>query len=102
MININTYKKTGYISKVTIKGHSGYSEYGTDIVCASVSSIATTTVNAIARLNNDLIYFDDKDGFLVIEIKENDRVINILVNNMLDLFRELENDYPKNVKIKNN
>ena len=64
--------------------------------------MATTTVNAIARLNNDLIYFDDKDGFLVIEIKENDRVINILVNNMLDLFRELENDYPKNVKIKNN
>ena len=102
MININTYKKSGYVSKITIKGHAGYSEYGTDIVCASVSSIATTTVNAIVRLNNDLIYFDDKDGFLVIEIKGNDRVINILVNNMLDLFRELENDYPKNVKIKNN
>lgn len=100
MINISVEKKDNYISSVTIKGHSGYSEIGTDIVCASVSSIAITTVNAITRLNSNLIYFDEKDGFLIIEIKGNDKVINILVNNMLDLFRELEIDYPKNVKIK--
>lgn len=102
MINISTENKKGYINKVTIKGHSGYSDYGSDIVCASVSSIAITTVNAITRLASDLICFDEKDGFLTIEIKENDRVVNTLVNNMLDLFRELEIDYPKNIKIKNN
>lgn len=102
MINISIEKKDDYVSRVTIKGHAGYSEYGTDIVCASVSSIAITTVNAITRLNSDLIYFDEKDGFLIIEIKGNDEVINILVNNMLDLFRELEVDYPKNIKFKNN
>ena len=102
MINISVEKKNNYINKVTIKGHSGYSDYGSDIVCASVSSIAITTVNAITRLASDLIYFDEKDGFLTIEIKENDRVVNTLVNNMLDLFRELEIDYPKNIKIKNN
>lgn len=102
MINISVEKKNNYINKVIIKGHSGYSDYGSDIVCASVSSIAITTVNAITRLDSDLIYFDEKDGFLTIEIKENDRIVNTLVNNMLDLFRELEIDYPKNIKIKNN
>ena len=99
MINIKIIKKDDFISNVTIKGHAGYSENGKDIVCASVSSIAITTVNAIVRLDNQTIEFDEKDGFLVIDIKKNDRVTNILINNMVDLFKELEVDYPKNIKI---
>ncbi len=99
MINIKIVKKNDFISNITIKGHADYSDYGKDIVCASVSSIATTTVNAIIRLDNQIIEFDEKDGFLVIDIKKNDRVTNILINNMVDLFKELEVDYPKNIKI---
>ena len=98
MINIKIIKENNFVSKVTIKGHSGYSENGRDIVCASISSIAITTVNAIIRINSEIITFEENDGFLVIEIKKEDRVINILMNNMIDLFKELEEDYPKNIK----
>ena len=38
MIRINIKKNT-----IIIKGHANYDKYGKDIVCASVSSIITTT-----------------------------------------------------------
>lgn len=99
MINIKVKMDDDFISKVTIKGHAGYSEVGTDIVCASVSSIAITTVNASLKIDSQAIAFDEKDGFLVIDVKKDNRVINILINNMIDLLKELEIDYPKNIKI---
>lgn len=85
---------------ITISGHADYSEAGTDIVCASVSSIAITTVNAIMKINAEAIDFNEKDGFLEISIKKNDKIVNILLDNMISLFEELEGNYPDHIKIK--
>lgn len=85
---------------ITISGHAGYSEHGSDIVCASVSSIAITTVNAIMKIDSEAIDFNEKEGFLEISIKKNQKIVNILLNNMISLFEELEGNYPDNIKIK--
>ena len=53
---------------IIIDGHSGYSEYGTDIVCSSVSSIAITSVNCILKYDEDALKYKKKDGYLEIEI----------------------------------
>ena len=45
MINISYKSKDNHINYVKITGHSGYADDGFDIVCASVSSIAITTIN---------------------------------------------------------
>lgn len=99
MVNIKITKENDFVKMVTISGHSGYDEFGKDIVCASVSSIAVTTINAIIRLNDAIISYQSHDGYLEMKIKQNDRVINILMNNMIDLFKNLEEDYPKNIQI---
>lgn len=99
MIRIEISKNDEYILKVSLIGHAKYADYGNDIVCASVSSIAITTVNSILKISSDAINYTNDDGLLVIEIKKYDRVINILMKNMIDLFKELEEDYPKNIKI---
>ena len=39
-------------NKIIISGHASFDEYGKDIVCASVSSIVITSINAILRYNN--------------------------------------------------
>ena len=44
------------MDKITISGHANYSETN-DIVCASVSSIMYTTVNAILNINDKAISF---------------------------------------------
>lgn len=85
--------------KISISGHANYDNYGKDIVCASVSSILTTTVNAIIEIDTDAINFNDDGNTVTINIlKEND-IVSILINNMLSLFKDLENDYKGYIKI---
>ena len=98
MINIHILKKDDFVSKITIKGHSMYAESGSDNVCSSISSIAITTVNGCIRIDENSIIYNESDGFLEIEIKKNNEVIRILIENMISLFTELEGKYPKNIK----
>lgn len=84
--------------KIIIKGHANYSD-SNDIVCASVSSIMYTTVNAILRFNKNAIKFSDTKDKVTITILSNDDITEVLLINMMSLFMELASDYPKNIKI---
>ena len=86
--------------EITIKGHSGYKEEGSDIVCASVSSISITTVNALLSIDEDCISYEDNDGYLNIKIKKHSEIIDKLIDNMINLFKELEKDYKKYIEIR--
>ena len=89
-----------YYNNKTIKvdGHANFADYGRDIVCASVSSIIYTTINGILNINNKSIeVIDDKS--LIINIISNDDVTMKLIDNMITLLKELEKQYPKNIKI---
>ena len=94
MTSINIKK-----DEIIIKGHSNYDDYGKDIVCASVSSIAITTINAIVEIDNKAIEVEESDGYLKINIIKHTDVIDILISNMIKLFKELEMKYPKNIKL---
>ena len=98
MIKVNVNKKDNQIDSIVLSGHAMYDDYGKDIVCASVSSIVITTVNAIIRINNDAIEYR-QDDVLVITIKLHDKVTDLLIENMLELLTELEKQYKKNIKI---
>lgn len=98
MIQISIHK-TKEINQIIIKGHAGYSVSGKDIVCASVSSILITTINAILRVDETAISYDKKEGYVALAILKHTELIDILVDNMLCLMKELEQDYPKYVKI---
>ena len=86
-------------NKIEISGHANYDEYGKDIVCASVSSIVTTTINACIEIDEDSILYEDNNDKMLIEIKNNNEVIKKLINNMVFMLKSLEKDYPKNIKI---
>lgn len=83
---------------IKISGHANYNDYGKDIVCASVSSIISCTVNGILNINNKAINYSDNNT-LVIEILSNDEITEKLIKNMLDLLEELAKQYPNNIKI---
>ena len=99
MIKVKVNYENDVVSSICVTGHSGYSEAGSDIVCASVSSICITTVNAIVRLDNNAITYEESDGLLKVEIINHDEVIDILTLNMIDLLSELANDYKNYIKI---
>lgn len=93
MIKVNIKK-----NEIIMSGHAFYDEAGKDIVCASVSSIAITTVNAIIRFDKNAIEYKEKNG-LNIKVLNETKEVKILIDNMIALLEELENDYPKNIKI---
>lgn len=85
--------------KIKISGHANFKDYGNDIVCASVSSIIYTTINGILNIKDTAIKYTDDDDLLV-EILCDDQITKILIQNMIDLLKELEKQYPKNIKVK--
>lgn len=87
-------------NKIEILGHAMYDDFGKDIVCAGVSSIVITTINSILRFNNSYItYKEEKDRFTIIINNHNDIVDN-LIENMIDMLQQIEENYPKNIKIR--
>ncbi|MCR5796620.1 MAG: ribosomal-processing cysteine protease Prp [Eubacterium sp.] len=84
-----------------ISGHAGYSESGTDIVCAGVSALSINTINSIENLTETRFTVDqsDKDnGILELTCKEpvDDKAILLLES--LDLgIREIEKTYSEYV-----
>ena len=84
---------------ITISGHARYDEYGKDIVCASVSSIVTTSVNAILSFDHKLIKYNVREGLISIKILIHDDTTDTLLKNMINMLEELANDYPENIKI---
>ena len=95
MIKINIKK-----DEITIKGHSNYKESGSDIVCASVSSICITTVNALLSIDEGCIVYTENDGYLNIKINKHNDIIDKLINNMTNLLKELEKQYNKYIEIR--
>ena len=86
-------------NKIKVNGHSGYEENGKDIVCAAVSSIVITTVNAIIRLEPSTITYQESDGMVEINILEENEMTNTLILNMVDLLKDLEKNYSKYIKV---
>ncbi len=85
--------------QIVIKGHANYDELGKDIVCASVSSMVITTVNAILRIDNEAIKYSDNDGVIIDIIKDNE-IVNKLIINLISLLEDLKKQYPKYIEIR--
>ena len=59
------------ITGFSIKGHSGYAEEGSDIVCAGISALAITTENALCQLVKlSPTERGGEDGFLEVLLPE--------------------------------
>ena len=99
MIRIKIQTKNKQFQKITFRGHAFYDDYGKDIVCASVSSIVTTSINAILRFDNGTIDYESKEGLVKIDILKEDETTRKLIDNMIALLEELASDYPKNIKV---
>lgn len=98
MVKVNYFVKNDKIEKVILKGHSNYDDYGKDIVCASISAIVITTVNACLKLDKESIkHSEDKD--VIITVIKHTKEIDTLINNMIDLLTELSKQYENNIKI---
>ena len=60
----------GRVSGFACKGHAGYAEEGSDIVCAAVSVLSITCANALQSVAGAEPEITEKDGFLTASLRE--------------------------------
>ncbi len=64
MITVTVFKDDKGFTGFTTKGHAGYAEEGFDIICAAVSALTITTINAIESFTSDTFHVKQKDGYI--------------------------------------
>lgn len=99
MIKVLVSKNKDGIRHIKISGHAGYDEYGRDIVCSAVSSVVTTSINAILSFE-ETIQFIEKESNLEITVLKQDEITKKLLDNMINLLKEIEKQYKKNISIR--
>jgi len=110
MTRITLYKDVkGSIFKYTVKGHTGYSTSGSDIVCAAVSMLTQTVLIALNEVseideNNIDYYIDEKNGILEVSIpkdlpKKQIYDANIILKTMEVGIKALIESYPKYITL---
>lgn len=75
MTTIKVFKQNGYIIGFECSGHTGYGEYGSDILCATISALSQSCVLGIKNVLKlkPKIVKQDEVGYLRIEfLKQND------------------------------
>ena len=93
------------ITGFSIKGHSGYAEEGSDIVCAAVSALVLTTDHALCRLVGlSPIERGGEDGFIEVLLPQGmtDQQMHDAQLLMSALHIGLDNiaqDYPRYVRL---
>lgn len=99
MIKVTYKKENDVITKINIKGHANYDDYGKDIVCASISSIFITSINIILSFDEKAILFSAKNNAFIENVKKDD-ITNKVLNNLVEELFELESKYKENINIK--
>ena len=100
MINICFIKEKNLITGFELKGHSGYAEHGSDIVCASVSSAAYMTANTITEIIGVPADISVDDGYMKMKLTSHDalKAQDILKGFELHV-SELSQQYQINIKV---
>lgn len=102
MIRVTFHKKDHELVSFEMTGHAGFSEHGSDIVCAGVSALAITTVNSIEKLADyqPIVDVDEVEGgYLYVEVvrdvtKVQAHTTQILLNSLLLGLEGIQEEYP--------
>lgn len=85
-----------------ISGHANYDEYGKDIVCSSITTAVFTTLNLLDKLlkKEDYSLFEDEDkGIIEFSLNIESELSSTIILNLLDIMKNIEEQYPRNLKI---
>ena len=106
MIRVKVTYREDCICSLEVTGHAGYAEHGSDIVCAAVSVLVTTTINGIERLAGftPLTEVDDVEGgYLYTEMPSDclkEQTSQLLLQNLVDGLNDVRQEYPDYLSLK--
>ncbi|MCW6666852.1 ribosomal-processing cysteine protease Prp [Aerococcaceae bacterium NML190938] len=98
---------TGAIQQIELSGHAGFAEYGSDIVCAAVSSQVISVENSLTELLNvvtDVIVDDMEGGYLkltlpAIDSADTQHDVQLLMRHLEFALQITAQTYPEFIEI---
>ena len=93
------HESDGKLAGFSCKGHAGYAEAGSDIVCAAVSALSITCCNSLQSIAGVTPSVEEKDGFLKVMLSQDQQSHDAQV--ILRVFeqgiRDIAESYPKHI-----
>ena len=102
MTRITFYKKNDLIIGFEVKGHTGKDEYGKDLLCAQLSTVAQLAVVGIEDVAKVKAFHEISDGYLkisVIEKQAESENVQFLFNTCKQSFKSIIMDEEKFAKL---
>ena len=101
MTEVRLIKTDGNIVGFEVSGHSGYSEAGSDIVCAAVSSIVEFTESLIndSFNANAALEIEPETARVALRLLKSDEICRNILEAFERYMRALSQEYPKYIKI---
>ena len=99
MTQITIYRNQNRdVERFTCTGHAGYSEYGTDIVCASISVLVINAINSIETFTSVAYVCEADEETGDIDFRFTEEIspdASLLIESMILGLKEIQNDYGK-------
>lgn len=100
MTTIRVSSEGGKITGFSCKGHSGYAEEGSDIVCAAVSILTQTAVNALETVAGVKPVIKVRDGLLEARLPETENHdAQVILQSMVQGLRDISDGYADYVRL---
>lgn len=102
MTKITIFRKNELICGYQVKGHSGYAEEGSDIVCSAISvatQMALVGLKEVLKLNIESCV---QDGFVKVEILNEgyiDKSVQTILISMEKTLEDISKNYARYVKL---
>lgn len=102
MIRIKVIYQDNHLKELEVSGHANYSESGSDIVCAGVSSIvfANLIYAQQIKLEGFQVEQNENDGVIHVVVEQYNERLNDLLEAIMTGLQMLEKDYQQYIKIK--
>lgn len=101
MIRVIFTVENSVITGYEISGHSDFSEQGSDIVCAAVSSAAYMTANTITDVIELACSITVNDGFMQLSLSKNEaEKAQVILNGFLLHLNALSQEYANYIDLK--
>lgn len=91
--------RSGGLRGFELSGHAGSGIYGSDIVCAAVSSAAYMAANTVTEVLSVEADADVRDGYMKFSFSSGNSAAEAVLDGLELHLRELEKEYPKKLKV---
>lgn len=99
MTKVKVTNDCNLVSSVTIEGHSGYAERGSDIICSAISGAVEVTMRMLEKDSNATFDIDETKAMIKIIVKQPNEYTNDCLNSLIGFLEDLSTEYRKFLKI---